>query len=256
MCHSPLATSAFSYFCSFLPTTHSLLVSTLTPLLVTHRQVCNSPLSEQGVLAFEHGYSLFSPDVLVVWEAQFGDFANGAQTVIDTFIASGEAKWIRPSGLVLLLPHGMEGQVRTTRSRLVLSRLILTHSLLLYLLQGPDHSSARIERFLQLCDEDANDVPPLGPAGQVVRAKTVNLNICIPSTPSQYFHLLRRQMHRAFRKPLVLFTPKFLLHHRPAVSELQRDFGEGTRFRPVLPDPRPQPLVLPDERITRVVLCR
>ncbi|MGH7101984.1 MAG: 2-oxoglutarate dehydrogenase E1 component [Acetobacteraceae bacterium] len=169
-------------------------------------EVYNSPLSEAGVLAFEYGYTLADPRSLVLWEAQFGDFANGAQVIIDQFVASGESKWLRMSGLTLLLPHGYEGQ-------------------------GPEHSSARLERYLQLCAER-------------------NMQVCNPTTPANYFHALRRQVRRNFRKPLVLMTPKSLLRHKLAVS-LLADMAEGSRFRPVIGEIDD----LAPEAQRRVVLC-
>jgi 2-oxoglutarate dehydrogenase E1 component len=169
-------------------------------------EVRDSPLSEFGVLGFEYGYSLADPQTLVVWEAQFGDFANGAQTIIDQFIASGEGKWLRASGLVLLLPHGFEGQ-------------------------GPEHSSARLERYLQLCADD-------------------NMQVANCTTPANYFHILRRQMRRNFRKPLVLMTPKSLLRSKLAVSDLA-DFTGDSHFRRIVSDLNP-----PQAGDTRrLVLC-
>ncbi|HEY2412566.1 MAG TPA: 2-oxoglutarate dehydrogenase E1 component [Pirellulaceae bacterium] len=167
--------------------------------------VVNTMLSELAVLGFEYGYSSADPNTLVLWEAQFGDFANGAQTIIDQFIASGESKWQRMSGIVLLLPHGYEGQ-------------------------GPEHSSARLERFLQLCAES-------------------NLQVCYPTQPAQYFHALRRQMHRKFRKPLIVLTPKSLLRDGRSFSQ-RGDFTDGS-FRLVIDDP-----AQPDrDSVRRLVLC-
>jgi 2-oxoglutarate dehydrogenase E1 component len=169
-------------------------------------EVRDSPLSEFGVLGFEYGYSLADPKTLVLWEAQFGDFANGAEVIIDQFIAAGEAKWLRASGLVLLLPHGFEGQ-------------------------GPEHSSARLERYLQLCAED-------------------NMQVANCTTPANYFHILRRQMRRDFRKPLIMMTPKSLLRHKLAVSNIA-DFTRESHFRRILSDLNP-----PAEGEThRLVLC-
>jgi 2-oxoglutarate dehydrogenase E1 component len=178
-------------------------------------EVIDSLLSEEAVVGFEYGYSLAEPQALVLWEAQFGDFANGAQVVIDQFIAPGEMKWLRMSGLVLLLPHGYEGQ-------------------------GPEHSSARLERFLQLCGDD-------------------NMQVANCTTPANYFHILRRQVHRSFRKPLVLMTPKSLLRHKRAVSKLS-EFGPGSSFHRVLWDdaeayPGSSLTLVPNDQIKRVVLC-
>ena len=185
-------------------------------------QICNSPLSEEGALAFEYGYSLQTSDGLTLWEAQFGDFANGAQTIIDTFIASGEQKWQHETNLVLLLPHGYEGQ-------------------------GPEHSSGRIERFLQMTNEDPDEF--------TTDTSDVNLRVIYPSTPAQYFHALRRQVVDPCRKPLVLFTPKYLLHHRPCNSDLD-DMREGTSYTAVMP-PHPQDEVKmeTDDEIKKLILC-
>ena len=169
-------------------------------------EVTDSLLSEAAVLGFEYGFSLADPNSLVLWEAQFGDFANTAQAVIDNFIAAGESKWLRMSGLVMLLPHGYEGQ-------------------------GPEHSSARLERYLQLYAED-------------------NIQVANCTTPANYFHILRRQIHRKFRKPLILMTPKSLLRHKRAVSSLA-DLGPGARFERVLPDTE-RPAA---GGVRRVVLC-
>jgi 2-oxoglutarate dehydrogenase E1 component len=170
-------------------------------------EIIDSPLSEASVLGFEYGYSLAEPHALVIWEAQFGDFANGAQVIIDQFIVPGEAKWLRMSGLVMLLPHGYEGQ-------------------------GPEHSSARLERYLELCGQD-------------------NIQVVNCTTPASYFHVLRRQVCRAFRKPLIVMTPKSLLRHKLCVSKL-KDMGPGTSFHRVLYD---EETLCPDEDVKRVVLC-
>ena len=169
-------------------------------------EVYDSPLSEYGVLGFEYGYAMADPKTLVCWEAQFGDFANGAQIVIDQYIAAGEAKWLRANGLVLLLPHGFEGQ-------------------------GPEHSSARLERFLQLCAQD-------------------NIQVCNITSPANYFHVLRRQMHRPFRKPLIIMTPKSLLRHPMAKSPASDFLGEA-HFMRIVSDTSPPA----DRKVRRLVLC-
>jgi 2-oxoglutarate dehydrogenase E1 component len=169
-------------------------------------EVYDSTLSEYGVLGFEYGFAMADPKSLVLWEAQFGDFANGAQIMIDQYIASGESKWLRANGLVMLLPHGYEGQ-------------------------GPEHSSARLERFLQLCADD-------------------NMCVCNITTPANYFHVLRRQMLRSFRKPLVIMSPKSLLRHPMAKSHRDSFLGER-QFRRILSDPAE----IADDKVRRVVLC-
>jgi 2-oxoglutarate dehydrogenase E1 component len=177
-------------------------------------EVIDSMLSEYAVLGFEYGYSLAEPNALTLWEAQFGDFANGAQIMFDQFISSGESKWLRMSGLVTLLPHGFEGQ-------------------------GPEHSSARLERFLQMCGQD-------------------NWIVANCTTPANYFHILRRQLHRTFRKPLILVTPKSLLRHKLAVSTAA-DFTTGSSFHRVLWDDAQQgnsdTKLVKDDKVKRVVLC-
>jgi len=167
--------------------------------------IIDSVLSEEAVLGFEYGYATAEPNELVVWEAQFGDFANGAQVVIDQFIASGEAKWGRQCGLVMMLPHGYEGQ-------------------------GPEHSSARLERYLQLCAE-------------------YNIQVCVPSTPAQMFHLLRRQMIRPLRKPLIIMSPKSMLRHKESVSSLE-ELAEG-RFQAIIPETEE----LDSGKVRRIIAC-
>src|SRR5438309_3633555 len=187
--------------------------TSLMHLAEKQARICiyNSPLSEAGVLGFDYGYSLDYPSLLCLWEAQFGDFVNGAQTIIDQFIVSAESKWQRPSGIVLLLPHGYEGQ-------------------------GPEHSSARLERFLQACAED-------------------NIQVCVPTTPAQYFHVLRRQMKRDFIKPLILMTPKSLLRAEFSTSRAE-DFTSG-KFHEIIPD-SVAAVAGPGsklDKIERVILC-
>jgi 2-oxoglutarate dehydrogenase E1 component len=168
-------------------------------------EVFDSSLSEQGVLGFEYGYSVVQRDALVMWEAQFGDFANGAQVIIDQFITPGVDKWQQPSRVVMLLPHGYEGQ-------------------------GPEHSSARLERYLQLCAEN-------------------NMQVCYPTTPAQYFHLLRRQVKQQTARPLVVMTPKSLLRLPAAVSTIEELTSGG--FRPVIDDSEVQDR----SAVRRIVLC-
>ena len=178
-------------------------------------EVLNSMLSEEAVLGFEYGYSTAEPGALTLWEAQFGDFANGAQVVFDQFISSAERKWLRMSGLVCLLPHGYEGQ-------------------------GPEHSSARLERYLQMCAED-------------------NMQVANCTTPANYFHILRRQLRREIRKPLILMTPKSLLRHKRAASRLD-ELANGSSFHRLLWDDAQlhkgeKIKLVPDDKIRRVVLC-
>ncbi|XP_044021317.1 2-oxoglutarate dehydrogenase, mitochondrial-like [Aphidius gifuensis] len=191
--------------------------------------VTNSPLSEYGVLGFELGYSAYDHNTLTIWEAQFGDFANNCQVVIDSFLCSGQSKWGRQVGLVLLLPHGMEGQ-------------------------GPEHSSARLERFLQLCDDDLTQIPCEGSSDNFDDIMTqqlfeINWIICNLTTPANIFHALRRQIIMPFRKPLVIMTPKSLLRHPMAQSNLS-EFETGTTFQPIYQDPTTTP-----NTIKKVLFC-
>jgi len=192
--------------------------------------IANSLLSEYAVLGFELGYSFEHPDNLVIWEAQFGDFVNGAQIIIDQFLSSGEAKWMRQSGLVMLLPHGYQGA-------------------------GPEHSSCRIERFLQCSDEDPDEVPPNLDTlkGQIRAAQINNWQVVNPSTPANYFHVLRRQLYRKFRKPLIIPATKALLRHKLAVSDLD-EFGPETRFQRVIDEAHPQEITTSDQ-VKKVVFC-
>lgn len=188
--------------------------------------VHNSSLSEFAVLGYELGFSLENPNSLVLWEAQFGDFANGAQVIIDQFISSGEQKWQRQSGLVLLLPHGYDGL-------------------------GPEHSSARLERFLQLCDSDPNVIPD----ANTMNSTQYNLQVVNCTTSANYFHVLRRQVHRDFRKPLIVMSPKRLLKYPPANSPLDEfdDIGTWVRFRPVIPEVATD--LVPPEKVRRLIFC-
>ncbi|GAM19736.1 hypothetical protein SAMD00019534_029110 [Acytostelium subglobosum LB1] len=187
----------------------------------------NSSLSEFAVLGFELGYSLENPKSLVLWEAQFGDFSNGAQVIIDQFLSSGEAKWMRQSGLVMLLPHGYDGA-------------------------GPEHSSCRLERYLQMCDSDPNKIPPRSEAEQK-QAQHCNWQILNCTTPANYFHALRRQVMRDFRKPMVMASPKWLLRLQQSFSSVD-DFTKVDSFTRVYPEAAPADLVAP-EKVRRVIFC-
>jgi len=207
-----------------------VFLNNIDPKQPKHFQVENSYLSEYAAMGFELGYSMESPHSLVMWEAQFGDFVNGAQIIIDQYISSLEAKWLRQTGLVLSLPHGHQGA-------------------------GPEHSSCRIERFLQSSDEDPDVVPKdiFTVEGQLMHAQRTNWQVCNPTTPANYFHVLRRQIHREFRKPLILAQTKALLRHKLAVSDIN-DFMPGTNFQRVLPEAYPEELTSPD-KVKRVVFC-
>lgn len=187
----------------------------------------NSILSEFAVLGFEHGYSLENPNALILWEAQFGDFVNGAQVMIDQFISSGEDKWMRQSGLVMLLPHGYDGQ-------------------------GAEHSSCRVERFLQQVDEDFHHIPKLA-FDERMQIQRCNWQVVNCTTPANYFHCLRRQIHRDFRKPLVVVAPKNLLRNKRAVSSL-KEMGPGTMFKRVIDETDPVISGNPDN-VKTLVFC-
>ncbi|CAG2112779.1 unnamed protein product, partial [Medioppia subpectinata] len=189
--------------------------------------VCNSSLSEYGVLGFELGFSMTNPNALIIWEAQFGDFFNTAQCIVDQCLCSGESKWVRQSGLVLLLPHGMEGM-------------------------GPEHSSARPERFLQLSDSEADEFPQIDEDFAVKQLHDINMIVANCSTPSNYFHILRRQIALPFRKPLIVFSPKSLLRHPEAKSSFD-EMTVGTQFLPIIPDSGPA--AKNAQNVRRLVFC-
>jgi 2-oxoglutarate dehydrogenase E1 component len=192
--------------------------------------VTNSSLSEFAVMGFELGYSYENPNALVLWEAQFGDFVNGAQVIIDTFLCCGEQKWMRQSGLVLLLPHGYEGQ-------------------------GPEHSSARLERFLKLSDENPSVVPDMDPKTRT-QLQTANWAVVNCTTPANYFHALRRQIHRNFRKPLIVMSPKSLLRHDQVVSSIDEFSLDNptARFQRLIEEAYPKD-INPPEKIERLIFC-
>ncbi|KAJ5440896.1 Dehydrogenase E1 component [Penicillium cf. griseofulvum] len=205
---------------------------TYTPLKhISEKQgsfvISNSSLSEFGCLGFEYGYSLTSPNALVMWEAQFGDFANNAQCIIDQFIASGESKWLQRSGLVVSLPHGYDGQ-------------------------GPEHSSGRMERWLQLCNEEPRVYPSADKLDR--QHQDCNMQIACMTTPANLFHILRRQIHRQFRKPLVIFFSKSLLRHPIARSDIEALDGDS-HFQWIIPDEGHGTAIDPPEKIERVILC-
>ncbi|CAN6442515.1 unnamed protein product [Victoria cruziana] len=198
--------------------------------------VSNSSLSEFGVLGFEMGYSMENPNSLILWEAQFGDFSNGAQVMFDQFLSSGEAKWLRQTGLVVLLPHGYDGQ-------------------------GPEHSSARLERFLQMSDDNPFFIPEMDPTLRK-QIQECNWQVVNVTTPANYFHVLRRQLHRDFRKPLIVMSPKNLLRHKDCKSNLSEfddvqghaDFNkQGTRFKRLIKDQNGHSDL--EEGIRRLILC-
>uniref|UniRef100_A0A0B7B3G2 oxoglutarate dehydrogenase (succinyl-transferring) n=2 Tax=Arion vulgaris TaxID=1028688 RepID=A0A0B7B3G2_9EUPU len=189
--------------------------------------VCNSSLSEYGVLGFEVGYSITNPNALVIWEAQFGDFSNTAQCIIDQFISSGQAKWVRQSGIVLLLPHGFEGM-------------------------GPEHSSCRLERFLQLSNDDADHFPPEGPNFEIQQLHETNWFVGNFTTPANFFHAMRRQIALPFRKPLIVCTPKSLLRLPEARSSFD-EMIEGTCFQRLIPDE--EEAAKSPETVKKIIFC-
>mmetsp|Transcript_33214 Transcript_33214/g.53481 ORF Transcript_33214/g.53481 Transcript_33214/m.53481 type:complete len:976 (+) Transcript_33214:304-3231(+) len=192
--------------------------------------VANSSLSEFGIMGFELGYSLEDPNALVIWEAQFGDFSNGSQIIIDQFLSCGENKWNRQCGLTLLLPHGYDGA-------------------------GPEHSSCRIERFLQLSDEDPDSIPVHSGKEQSMAIQKNNWQVCNVTTPAQFFHLLRRQVHRGFRKPLVVASPKSMLKDDLVRSDIEDFSGENAYFHRLIPEVDPEVNATPDSKIRKVIFC-
>jgi 2-oxoglutarate dehydrogenase E1 component len=185
----------------------------------------NSHLSEFAVLGYEYGYASANPNTLSIWEAQFGDFANGAQVIIDQFVSSGETKWNVKNGLVMLLPHGYDGN-------------------------GPEHSSSRIERYLQLVDDDDNMPDPKVTSNEINRS--VNMHVCNPSTGANFFHLLRKQMRRTYRKPLIISSPKKLLKYAGACSTIE-EFDENHSFQKVIPDQNAS--LVANDKVKQVILC-
>lgn len=201
--------------------------SSMAPDVQAEFTVRNSILSEFGVLGFEMGYSLENPNMLVLWEAQFGDFVNGAQIMIDQFISAGEDKWLRQSGLTMLLPHGYMGQ-------------------------GAEHSSCRLERFLQQVDEDPDFVPPMG-ENERMQIQVTNWQVVNCSTPANYYHVLRRQIHRDFRKPLIIATPKNLLREKRCTSKLS-DMGQNQKFRRLYPEVE-EAIVANAANVRKIIMC-
>lgn len=203
-------------------------ISKINPGMIRKFIASNSHLSENAVLGFEYGYSIVNPNSLTIWEAQFGDFYNGAQGMVDQFISAGEAKWDVPSGLVMLLPHGYDGA-------------------------GPEHSSSRVERFLEMCDDDCDSVPDFTEDYFDNTLKNSNWQIINSTTSANYFHALRRQMHRGYRKPLIVVAPKKLLKHKDACCDID-DFGAGLRFKRTI-DERNTNLIKDPKKVKRIIFC-